>query len=286
MSENFKGENLDEISQNRLFVANKPIGISSNQFLGRLKRKYNVKKAGFSGTLDPFASGVLVVAFGAFTRFFQFLNFEPKVYEATIWLGAKSESGDNENIEKIEILKPFEFEILEGIRREILGEITYTPPKFSAKKIDGVRAYKLARNGENFELSEIKMQIFKSEIISYFHPFLKIKISVSKGAYARSYAEIFAKKLGVNATLSALKRVSEGKFIYENEKPLEILKFLNLKENFYLANSQNIELGKKLEVIDFKIKENGKYLVKTANFHAIIEIAENEVKYLLNRIKF
>ena len=86
---------------NAIFVANKPSGMSSNHFLGRLKKKYGVKKAGFSGTLDPFASGCLIVAFGSYTKFFRFLDKSPKVYEATIWLGASSPSMDNENISEI-----------------------------------------------------------------------------------------------------------------------------------------------------------------------------------------
>ena len=100
---------------NAIFVANKPAGMSSNHFLGRLKRKYGVKKAGFSGTLDPFASGCLIVAFGSYTKFFRFLDKSPKVYEATIWLGASSPSMDNENITKISNVKELNLEKLEAM---------------------------------------------------------------------------------------------------------------------------------------------------------------------------
>jgi len=85
---------------NRLFVAYKPTGISSNFFLNRLKRKYNTKKVGFSGTLDPFAKGVLLIGMGSYTKLFRFLNKAPKTYRATLWLGAKSDSLDTEMIEK------------------------------------------------------------------------------------------------------------------------------------------------------------------------------------------
>ena len=133
---------------NAIFVANKPAGMSSNHFLGRLKRKYGVKKAGFSGTLDPFASGCLIVAFGSYTKFFRFLDKSPKVYEATIWLGASSPSMDNENITEISNVKELNLEKLEAIRAELTGKISYIPPKFSAKHVNGTRAYKLARSGE------------------------------------------------------------------------------------------------------------------------------------------
>ena len=95
---------------NRLFVAKKPIGVSSNHFLSRLKKKYNEKKAGFSGTLDPFAGGVLVVGMGQYTRLFNYLKKTPKIYQATIWLGAFCESGDNENITQIDILAVNEYQ--------------------------------------------------------------------------------------------------------------------------------------------------------------------------------
>ncbi|ANE32729.1 tRNA pseudouridine synthase B [Campylobacter hyointestinalis] len=269
----------------RLFVANKPTTVSSNHFLSRLKRKYGVKKAGYSGTLDPFASGVLIVAFGNYTRLFNYLAKSPKVYETTIWLGAFCESLDNENITKVDVLKPFSMQSLEIVRSDLLGNIKYIPPKFSAKKIDGKRAYELARKDEEFELKPCEMQIFSCEILNYSHPFLTLRLSVSEGSYIRSYAQIFAKKLGVNATLSALKRVSEGKFVYENEKELDPTKFLSLKTNSYLGNPKNIEYGKKLDISELVIKTDGIYMIKFDEFFSIIEIKNELVSYCLNKVK-
>ena len=229
---------------NALFVADKPSGISSNNFLSRIKRKYGEKKAGFSGTLDPFARGCLIVALGNYTKLFNYIDKTPKIYEATIWIGAKSESGDNENISEIKILKPFALSSIELIKNSLLGKITYVPPKFSAKNINGVRAYKLARAGVEFELKSQEMEVFSCEILNYFHPFLTLKISVNEGSYVRSYAQIFADKLGVSATLSSLKRLSEGKFKFENEKFLNPLDFINLQTNDYLGDIKDMEFGK------------------------------------------
>ena len=275
---------------NRLFLANKPANISSNHFLGRLKRKYGVKKAGFSGTLDPFASGALVVAFGEYTRFFRFLDKSPKIYEATLWFGARSESGDNENIFSVERTAKFETEQILLARDSLLGLVRYTPPKFSAKKIAGVRAYELARKGEDVELKEQVMSVFECEILSYCHPFLSFKISVSEGGYIRSYAQLLCAKLGVGGTLSALRRVSEGKFSLEksefaDEKAINPLEFLNLKQNFYNGDFNDIILGKKLSLDKFALQNSGEYLVNLGEFCAIIEINGREVKYLWNRIK-
>ncbi|MDA3052609.1 tRNA pseudouridine(55) synthase TruB [Campylobacter sp. JMF_01 NE2] len=275
---------------NRLFLANKPAGISSNQFLGRLKRKYGVKKAGFSGTLDPFASGALVIGFGEYTRFFRFLRKTPKIYIATLWFGASSESGDNENIYSVENVPKLSMEQILGARDSLLGLVRYTPPKFSAKKIDGVRAYELARRGEEVALKEQVMSVYECEILSYRHPFLSFKISVSEGGYIRSYGQLLCKKLGVCGTLSALCRVSEGEFSLENPKfmseaSINPKDYLNLKENFYNGDKNEILLGKKLRTQNFKFQNSGEYLINLGEFHAIIEICDGEVKYLWNRIK-
>ena len=282
-----KFENLENSAnlQNRLFVANKPSGISSNHFLGRLKRKYGVKSGGFSGTLDPFASGVLVVAFGSFTRFFRFFKKEPKVYRATLWLGASCISQDNENIDSVEVLSKFDESFLKEQISNLVGELTYTPPKFSAKKIDGKRAYEMARNGVEFELKTQKMQVFSCEILHYMHPFLTFEIAVSEGGYIRSFGQILAKNLGVKATLSALERLSEGDFKFENEKALNPLEFINLKENFYNGELSDIKLGKKLNLHDFKFSEFDRYIVRLDDEFAILEFDESGVKYLLNKVK-
>lgn len=269
---------------NKLFVANKPINISSNRFLGQLKKKYKVKNAGFSGTLDPFASGCLIIAFGAYTKLFNYINQAPKCYEATIWLGAKSASLDNENIEKISILEPFLLKDLQNFTNQLIGEIEFTPPKYSAKHINGVRAYDLARKGIDFELKTQKMQVFSAQILNYSHPFLTISLKLSQGGYARSWAELLAKKLNCDATLSALKRISEGDFFYENEKALNPLDFLKLNKNEYLGDESDITLGKKLKIQNFKEQKNGLYLIAFDDFFSIIEIFNGEVKYKLNRI--
>lgn len=269
---------------NRLFVANKPINISSNRFLGQLKKKYKVKSAGFSGTLDPFASGCLIIAFGAYTKLFNYINQAPKCYEATIWLGAKSASLDNANIEKISILEPFLLEDLQNFTNQLIGEIEFTPPKYSAKHINGARAYDLARKGIDFELKTQKMQVFSAQILNYSHPFLTISLKLSQGGYARSWAELLAKKLNCDATLSALKRISEGDFFYENEKALNPLDFLKLNKNEYLGDESDMALGKKLKIQNFKEQKNGLYLIAFDDFFSIIEIFNGEVKYKLNRI--
>lgn len=269
----------------RLFVANKPRGVSSNFYLGRLKKKYGVKKAGFSGTLDPFATGALIVAFGSYTKLFRFLNKEPKRYRATIWIGASSPTLDIEKVEKIELSPILKLDFINSCLEKLKGDICYTPPKFSAKKVAGKRAYTLARAKEEFELKSIEMSIYDVKLISYMHPFLTIELSVSQGAYVRSYAQLFGQMIGQNAILSALCRLSEGEFKFQNEKALNPLNYLNLIENFYNLDKNDILLGKKLEVKNFQIKDDGEYLVKNGDLITIFEFRDGAVNYLLNRFE-
>ena len=129
------------------------------------------------------------------------------------------------------------------------------------------------------------MSVFDIEILSYMHPFLSFKISVSEGSYIRSYAQILAKKLGVTASLSALKRESEGNFRFENEKFLNPLNFISLPKNQYFGNKNDILFGKKIEISKLKIQKNGLYLINFDDFFSIIEIENQILKYKLNKVE-
>ena len=195
-----------------LIIAHKPPFLTSNAFVARLKRRFGAKSAGFSGILDPFARGCLVVAFGAHTRLLPHLVLDRKVYEATLWLGAESRSLDIENMTRIDSVPRFDEAQIRAICEDLVGEISYTPPIFSAKKIAGKRAYALARAGAEVSLPAQMMRIFRLEFLGYNHPFVSFRAEVSKGAYIRSIGKIIASKLGVKGALCSLCRVSEGEF--------------------------------------------------------------------------
>ncbi len=272
---------------NRLFVANKPTGMSSNRFLGKIKRKYGVKKAGFSGTLDPFAKGVLIIAFGQYTKLFRFLNKKKKSYRATLWLGASSPTLDIEKVEKVEQMIPFADYSLKIIEDSMKGEIEYLPPKYCAKKVDGKRAYALAREDKEFELKKIKSNIYDFKILHYMHPFLTFEITISEGGYIRSMGQIIANKFGFDGCLSALERLSEGPFSYENEKELNPLDYLEIEENEYLGDIEDIELGRKIYVDSFKKRDLGLYKIVIEDELSLVEIVKGEerVQYILNKVK-
>jgi tRNA pseudouridine55 synthase len=270
---------------NRLFVAYKPSNIGSNFFLSKLKRKYGTKKAGFTGTLDPFAKGVLIVGMGSHTKLFRFLNKTPKSYRATLWLGAKSDSLDTEMIEDVEILKEFGYDEVEKVVKSLEGSLEYEPPIFSAKRIDGQRAYDLARAKKEVKLNKINSIIYRSKLIHYCHPFITFEASVSEGTYIRSLGRIIAHRLGVDyGSLSALERLNEGQFVYEDEKALDIKQSLNIPQNYYNGDKDNLKYGRVLSIDDMQIKENGYYWLDNGDNISIINIKDKNVKYELGRI--
>jgi len=274
-----------EYCLNRLFVVNKPIFKSSNSYMGYVKRKYNTKKVGFSGTLDPFATGCLIVATGQYTKLFQYLNKTPKSYRATLWLGANSPSLDIEQVDSIKETVPFSEKEIEKTLLSLKGELTYYPPKFSAKKVNGKRAYELAREGKEIDLKQITSTIYEIKLLTYNHPFIHFEATVSEGTYIRSLGALIADKLGIDATLSSLQRIHEGQFYYNNEKALDPFTHLAIPSNRYNGDEAYLELGKKLSVAYFENRKDGVYLIETSNFFSIVEITEETVKYRFNRIE-
>lgn len=275
----------DKEPLNKLLVVNKPMYVSSNSYLNRIKRAYRNKKAGFSGTLDPFACGCLIVAFGQYTKLFKYFKKTPKTYKAVLWLGATSYSEDIENIIDIKDEKVLKYEQIEKIIQSLKKEIEYLPPKYCAKKINGKRAYELARAGEEVSLKKQTMKISNIKLISYMHPFITFKASVSEGSYIRSLGQIIAKELGVKGTLSYLQRLNEGKFFFDNQKELDPIEYLDLEVNTYTGTKKCLDDGKKISIEYLEKKDDGKYLILFEEFFSIIEISNMEVSYILNKVR-
>ncbi|MDR0664267.1 MAG: tRNA pseudouridine(55) synthase TruB [Helicobacteraceae bacterium] len=269
---------------NRLFVAYKPPFIGSNGFLSRLKRKYGVKSAGFSGILDPFAKGALIVAFGQYARLFNYLAKTPKVYRATLWLGARSESLDIERISRIDPTPRLTPRAIDETLSAFVGESEQYPPIFSAIKINGERSYRLARKGENVKMKARKINVYSLKPIAYAHPFLTFEAAASEGCYMRSLGRDIALSLGCAGALSSLERLKEGRFCFENEKPLNPLDFIDLQRNQYWGDGADLYCGKRLSVGSLAIQENGDYLIESEGFFVIINLFGGAVSYKLGRV--
>ena len=202
-----------------------------------------------------------------------------------MWLGAKSDSLDTEMIENVEIIKEFKEEKVLEVVNSLEGELEYEPPIFSAKKINGQRAYDLARAGKEVKLNKINSTIYDIKLINYCHPFITFEATVSEGTYIRSLGRIIANRLGIrNGSLSALERLNEGQFIYEDEKALDIKKSLNIPQNNYTGDTDNLKYGRVLALDDLEIQENGYYWLDNGDNISIINIEEQKVKYELGRI--
>lgn len=194
-----------------IIFVDKPAGMTSFGAVARVRRILSQReghkvKVGHTGTLDPFATGLLILLAGKATKKAPELTKKDKVYEATIRLGEVSTTGDPEGeITKTGAKLPTSEEIAEVLKR-FIGKIEQKPPIFSAIKINGQRAYKLARKGQEVEMPSRTIEIYDIEQISYSEPVLQIRTHVSSGTYIRTLAEDIGKALGCGAYCSALRR--------------------------------------------------------------------------------
>lgn len=195
-----------------IIFVDKPAGMSSFGAVARVRRLLSEReghkvKVGHTGTLDPFATGLLILLAGKATKKAPELTKLDKEYEATIRLGAVSSTGDPEGKIEIRDEKPdISHAQIEAVLQQFIGEIEQTPPAFSAIKINGQRAYKLARAGKDVEMPTRKVQIYSIDIISYDAPMLKIRTHVGSGTYIRTLAEDIGKALGCGAYTTELRR--------------------------------------------------------------------------------
>lgn len=288
---------------NAIIATYKPPFMSSNAFLNKLKKHFNCQKAGFSGTLDPFAKGLLIVAFGGHTKLLPFLDKSKKTYRATLWLGAKSQTLDIEGITSVNLTQRFSIENIESVFHSLIGSISYTPPIFSAKKIGGKRAYQLAREGKEVKLKKCIMDIFALKILHYNHPFLHFEVTLSGGGFVRSLGEIIANKLEVSASLSSLERIAECgiNFAYISKVGKRDYIDLGVRYPLYSLDSAQILPFKTLELgggefenaifngrkITLLTQKSGVYKWCFDTFFSLIEVLPSkEVKYLCNRIEY
>jgi tRNA pseudouridine55 synthase len=202
-----------QISSEGLYLLNKPRGRSSFSIVAQVRRVSGIKKVGHAGTLDPEAEGLLIVLVGKeFTKQAEKYSKLDKTYEFEIKLGENSTTDDEEG-DKTKVSKkvPTKAEITKVIA-DLTGEITQTPPAYSAIKIGGQRAYKLARKGENPDIPSRKVTIENFKILSYDYPLLKLSADVSSGTYIRSLARTIGEELGTGAYCTQIVRTRIGQY--------------------------------------------------------------------------
>lgn len=195
----------------------KPAGMTSRDVVNRVQRLVRPIRVGHAGTLDPLATGVLVVAVGAATRLVEYAQQLPKTYQGTFLLGRASDTEDIEGsvVELSEAPVPSLAEIAAVLPR-FTGTIQQRPPAYSALKVAGQRAYKLARRGEAVELAARPIVVHSLEIVRYEYPELELLVRCGSGTYIRSLGRDLAEALGTAAIMSQLRRLAIGPFQVEN----------------------------------------------------------------------
>ncbi len=208
-------------------LVNKPVGPTSHDVVDAIRRKFGIRKVGHCGTLDPNATGLLVIVLGKGTKLAERLIAEDKVYQGAIKFGETTDTHDADGeVIATAPVPPLDVDKLNEIAAEFVGDIMQTPPMVSAIKKDGVPLYKLARKGIEIERKPRLVHIYRFRFTDYCEPYGYCEIACTKGTYVRTLAHDFGQRLGCGAHLGSLKRIASGRFNVQDATPLdELLKF-------------------------------------------------------------
>jgi tRNA pseudouridine55 synthase len=214
-----------------ILLVDKPTDHTSHDVVARLRGKLRMKRVGHAGTLDPMATGLLIILVGKATRVSQYLMSLDKEYEGTIELGKVTDTQDAEGevLETIPVPAFSEADILAAVK-SFLGDQYQTPPMYSAVKIDGVPLYKSARKGEEVEREPRFIRVMSWEITRFALPRLDFRLRCTKGTYVRTLAHDLGRKLGCGAHLAALRRTASDKFHISQALTLDQINALSLPE--------------------------------------------------------
>jgi tRNA pseudouridine55 synthase len=212
-------------------LIDKPAGPTSHDVVDAIRRQFNIKKVGHCGTLDPNATGLLIIVLGRGTKLSEKLMSDDKVYEGGIKFGETTNSydADGELVTSLPV-PPLTLEQLNEAAAEFVGDIMQTPPMVSAVKKGGVPLYKLARKGVEVEREPRLIHIYTFQFSAYQEPMGQFRIACTKGTYVRSLAHELGQKLGCGAHLANLRRVTSGKFSVAHATPLDQLLKLSTRE--------------------------------------------------------
>jgi tRNA pseudouridine55 synthase len=214
---------MKSTSADGLLVIDKPPGITSRDVVNRIQHVFPRRtRIGHTGTLDPLATGVLVVCIGLATRLSEYVQRMEKTYLTRLRLGAESDTDDVEGtIKTVAVSKPPSEETVIAALQSFVGEILQTPPSFSAAKVTGRRAYDLARAGREVSLAPRAVHIYALDLHAYDYPWLDIEVRCGKGTYIRSLARDLGRQLGCGALVETLRRTRVGAFDLSTACPLE-----------------------------------------------------------------
>lgn len=206
-----------------VLVVDKPVGMTSHEVVQIIRRGTNIRRAGHTGTLDPRASGVLVILVGPAVRLSEYVSASDKRYQAIIRLGASTDTYDSDG--QVTRTNPMDIteEQFEGELKQFIGEIEQTPPPYSAVKVQGRPAYEMAREGEEVELQPRIINVYSLDVLEWAPPEVTVDVHCSSGTYVRSLAYELGIKLGCGAMLTGLRRTKSGRFTLKDAVPLRKL---------------------------------------------------------------
>jgi tRNA pseudouridine55 synthase len=212
-------------------LIDKPVGPTSHDVVDAIRRQFHIKKVGHCGTLDPNATGLLILVLGRGTKLSEKLMSDDKVYEGTIKFGEATDSydADGEMVSSLPV-PPLTVEQLNEMAAGFVGDVMQTPPMVSAVKKGGVPLYKLARKGVEVEREPRLIHIYTFKFSAYQEPLGQFRLACTKGTYVRSVANELGQKLGCGAHLANLRRVASGKFNVAQAIPLERVLRLSVRE--------------------------------------------------------
>jgi tRNA pseudouridine55 synthase len=203
-----------------LLLVDKPSNVTSHDVVALVRRVLGVRRVGHAGTLDPIATGLLVVFLGRGTRLIPYIDSEPKVYEATIRFGAETDTDDAAGTVIRTAAPPGEVAVLAGIA-SLTGDIDQVPPAYSAKKVEGTRAYTAARRGARLELVPSRVTVHRWDVLGRRGSDYDVRITCSGGTYIRALSRDLGRSTGSAAHLSELRRIQSGPFLVDNASTLE-----------------------------------------------------------------
>lgn len=216
-----------------VLVVDKPVGLTSHDVVQVIRNGTKIRRAGHTGTLDPRASGVLVVLVGPAVRLSEYVSASDKRYQAIIRLGATTDTYDEEG--RITVSGPVDIteSQFEEALSQFIGEIEQVPPPYSAVKVHGKKAYEMAREGEEVDLAPRKINVYSLELLEWAPPEAVIDVYCSSGTYVRSLANDLGKVLGCGAYLVGLRRTKSGRFTLRDAVPLRKLREAFEQGNWY-----------------------------------------------------
>jgi tRNA pseudouridine55 synthase len=287
-----------------VIVVDKPQGMTSHDVVNRMRRIAGIRRVGHLGTLDPMATGVLPLVLGRATRLAQFFSGGEKTYDARIQFGWSTDTYDREGQPASEPVEPrFTRAELEAVLARFRGAFLQTPPPFSAKKIAGTPAYRLARKGAPVDLQPVEVHVFELDLLEFDGATARIRVRCSAGTYLRGIAHDVGRELGCGAFLTALRRTASGEFSEDRAFTLEVLDTLaragNLREALIPAalvlpefpnapvdtvTAGQIRQGKDFRLSPFVERSGSKYVKAVGPEGDLIAIGEARLPHVYHPI--